>query len=152
MHLLLAKCFIPNPDNKPQINHIDGNKYNFSLDNLEWVTIAENAQHAFKNGLRNIDDQIKNKIGIFSDEFQNTDFRSKGGKKAGAISKLTGQCYAAQKAAAKARQSQIKCIDNNTIYNSLKEAGAALNINPRIIATAFYRGTHKCCGFTFERV
>ena len=36
VHVLMARTFIPNPLNKPQVNHIDGNKLNYSLDNLEW--------------------------------------------------------------------------------------------------------------------
>lgn len=51
LHRLLAINFIENPYNKPNINHIDGNKSNNSLDNLEWCTQKENSQHAFKTGL-----------------------------------------------------------------------------------------------------
>jgi hypothetical protein len=52
IHRLLALAFIPNPDNKPEVNHIDGNKHNFILSNLEWVTRAENVQHAYRTGLK----------------------------------------------------------------------------------------------------
>lgn len=48
---IIAIAFIPNPDNKPQVNHIDGNKINNCISNLEWVTNAENQKHAYKLGL-----------------------------------------------------------------------------------------------------
>ena len=51
IHRLLGRGFIPNPDNKAHINHIDGNKTNNSLDNLEWATEKENSQHAVDTGL-----------------------------------------------------------------------------------------------------
>lgn len=48
IHRLMALQYIPNPNNLPIVNHKDGNKTNFKLDNLEWVTIQENVTHAIE--------------------------------------------------------------------------------------------------------
>lgn len=79
VHRVVAKAFIPNPENKPMVNHIDGNKLNNHVTNLEWATCSENHKHAFNTGLRNanhlVERQRGEKSGITS-KFHNVSWDS----------------------------------------------------------------------------
>ena len=48
---MVAETFVLNPENKPIVNHKDGNTHNFNFTNLEWVTLQENSLHAYENNL-----------------------------------------------------------------------------------------------------
>ena len=75
IHRLVAQAFIPNPDNKPQVNHIDENKQNNHVDNLEWVTNRENALHGTKIARNSANTNYRKKVA-------NTDYSLIGEKQA----------------------------------------------------------------------
>lgn len=70
IHKLLGQSFIPNTENKPQINHKNGIKHDNRLENLEWVTNSENMIHAYRTGL------LKKVLKPVIDNCSNTEYKS----------------------------------------------------------------------------
>lgn len=64
IHRLVAELFIPNPENKEYINHLDGDKHNNHVDNIAWCTASENLIHAYEEGLRPRGNMTKKKAKI----------------------------------------------------------------------------------------
>ena len=68
-HRLVASTYIPNPQNYQFVNHIDGNKLNNNINNLEWCTRSYNTKHAFETGLQtNVTNQYGNYTILSSDQ------------------------------------------------------------------------------------
>lgn len=69
VHRLVAMAFIPNPDNLPVVDHIDGDKLNNNVENLRWVTQQENIQSAYDNGLfQNVGIHRHKGVAVFTEE------------------------------------------------------------------------------------
>lgn len=76
IHRLVAQAFIPNPDNLREVNHIDGNKLNNCVENLEWCSRSMNEKHAYVNGMKTQAHRRKpilqfDKFGRFVAEYKN---------------------------------------------------------------------------------
>lgn len=77
IHRLIAIHFIPNPDNKAEVNHIDGNKLNNDINNLEWATHLKNMRHAFSTGLVDITKYSNMRVGEKNGNSKLTDSEAK---------------------------------------------------------------------------
>jgi hypothetical protein len=96
LHRIVAKAFIPNPDNKTDVNHIDGDRKNNASSNLEWATRLENMQHGFKTGLINntginhgnnlySEEQIQEVVNMIFLGYKQSEISNKTGVKIGTI-------------------------------------------------------------------
>ena len=73
VHRIVALCYIDNPENKATVNHKDGDKGNNSVSNLEWLTQADNAKHAWSSGLNNNSFKLnKNQVDEIKYLYKNT--------------------------------------------------------------------------------
>ena len=68
IHRLVAETFIPNPEDKREVNHKDGNKLNNRADNLEWATRSENQKQAYKIGLQKSSEKQKQAVSKWNKE------------------------------------------------------------------------------------
>ena len=120
-HRLIALTFIPNPENKPQVNHLDGNKQNNDISNLEWVTNSENLKHAHKIGLmknkKGKEDSQTKEIFVFNKEGELL-FSCWGLKEA---QKKTGIDWTAIAYQAGKKEKSVHATKNNFLFSHTKE-------------------------------
>lgn len=131
LHREIGKAFVDNPDpeNKTQINHIDGNKHNNSADNLEWVTPKENVAHAYRIGLVPPPKPKTRPCKMCGAETKNRDF-------------VCGTCRTIQKTRTRADERKCRVLKKfNGIIPSEEELSILKPLHKRILAKYIETGS-----------
>ena len=151
VHRLVASTFIPNPQNKSQVNHIDGDKTNNKVENLEWCTAKENSQHAWNTGLSKSLKGEKNPMygKHHTKETKNKISESLKGEKNSFYGKHHTE--ETKQILSKIRSKTVECITTKEIFKSIKEASKKYNINDTSISRCCknkskYAGKHPVTG------
>lgn len=178
VHRLVAQAFIPNPNNLPEVNHIDGNRQNNSISNLEWVTRKGNIAHAISTGLKVYNNRLSEQEFIqlvhdviagesyldlskrinYKVPFLSTKLKQIATKH-GLINELLS-ALAKQKVSRNRNAKQHKLaisqfdLQGNFIkqYESVRQASRELNISSGAISNAISGRTKTCKGFMWKLV
>jgi hypothetical protein len=123
IHRLIAETFIPNPENKPQINHINGIKTDNRIENLEWCTPKENILHARKTGLHNENSRLKFSLG------QRVVPNAKKRNKIGCMRKLV--------------KKDVLYIRDQCLSRTFADIAREMNLSRTSVSRCFYRITYQ---------
>ena len=126
VHRLVAKAFIPNVENKQAVNHIDGNRQNNKVENLEWVTPKENVTHSFRFGSRRECKQVPRRTLLTDFQISQIDILRKS-YTVNQIAKLFNIEYQSLKNIIH-KKKQCERLDNQqpSIYNSIYEGSETI--------------------------
>ena len=129
MHRLVAEAFIPNIDNKPEVNHKDRNPANNAVSNLEWVTKQENMDHAINNGW----DPTQSRLGKKSSESHKQHLREA----------LINRADASK---------SCRCVETGQIFPSYSEAARVLGLGNTSVSRSIHEHKQIKGMYTIEAI
>lgn len=141
VHRLVAQAFIPNPENKPEVNHKDRNHANNCVSNLEWVTKLENTEHALKNGVDpGAGRRGKSNSARWYEVMKNR------------VYKPTPEVIKKLQQAVRATNKACRCVELNKSFNTQAAAARFIGVcDGTVIKDAIKHGW-KVRGYTFEYI
>ena len=148
VHRLVANAFIPRIPGKEDVNHIDGDKSNNCVENLEWVSKSENMKHAYQSGLRQVTDSQRG-VG-----------RTRTLKQLQASRTLTPAKLSALRdpnrfhnvvPALEARRKKVRCVQTGECYLSMSAADSAIGCSSGQVSNSIKTGK-PIYGYTFELI
>lgn len=145
IHRLVAESFIPNPENKPEVNHKDRNPKNNNINNLEWVTPSENVRHAIQHGY---DIGAANRGNKLSEEHKAKISKALKGHNAYVHTVDTRNKF--QRSYDKCRP--VRCIEDNKSFLCIAEASRNYNVSPGAISDGIRVGRKVKKKWTFEYI
>ncbi len=168
VHRLVASAFIPNPENKRTVNHIDCNKTNNDISNLEWATDVEQMQHGYANGLFENAREAARMTGLRNAYLPRTERQRQAARETiTMINKRpkterqletsrkninSPKCRAAAMESHYDRHPPIRCIETGEIWKSQRELASQLGINESHICAVLHGRKSHAHGYHFEYV
>lgn len=151
IHRAVALTFIPNPYRKEEVNHLDGNKSNNNLNNLEWCTRSENGKHAYKVGLRTISqEQIEKAKATIMKVNNDPVLREKGLLRAAQANKKKSQTEYMLNSSNQFKP--IYCVELKRIFLCARRVEQKLGIKRNTIHKALEKNYSSCQGYHWKHL